>query len=72
MPNMSSNTNPNAGSSSMPRTRGPVAMPTGTTGSSQAPMLGQNVNLSVPAPSRPVSVPEQVMMQAMMRRMGRM
>jgi hypothetical protein len=35
-------------------------------------MLGQNVNLSVPAPSRPVSVPEQVMMQAMMRRMGQM
>jgi len=32
--------------------------------------MGQDVSLSIPAPNRPTSIPEQVMMEAMMRRMG--
>lgn len=70
MPNMPADVNPQ-GASSMPRTRGPISMPTGSAPSAQAPaLMGQNVSLSIPAPNRPKSIPEQVMLEAMMRRMG--
>jgi len=68
MPNMPSAMG--AADSSMPRTRGPVSTPTATSSQRAPRLMGQDVSLSIPAPNRPTSIPEQVMMEAMMRRMG--
>lgn len=70
MPNMPSDANPQ--SSSMPRTRGPMNAATPSSRQQAPSMMGQNVNIALPAPNRPMSIPEQVMMQAMQRRMGSM
>ena len=70
MPNMTS-TGQQPASTIMPFISGPSAN-VGPSAQPQAPMLGSNVQVSQPQPPRPTSIPEAVMMKALMRRMGGM
>lgn len=70
MPNMPPSAN--SQNSSMPRTRGPMSAAPPSSRQQAPSMMGQNVGLAMPAPNRPMSIPEQVMMQAMQRRLGSM
>lgn len=66
MPNMTS-TGQQASSTIMPLISGPSAN-LGNAAQPQVPMLGSNVQVAQPSAPRPKSIPEIVMMEALMRR----